>query len=164
MNITTLWQKICLLIPLLMPWKKFQPDPPYTPRDVIKDGTVGRAIFGSKHWEQMKKEHKPPSIFIDKKSPINISVFLLNFASDERLTKIGNAMAIQRGPGRSFYGWAEVSVAKASENGREVHYTPQSGNQWHADIVLPVIVQADKKKREYHAGKLARASIPRPRR
>ena len=36
MNITTLWQKICLLIPLLMPWKKFQPDPPYTPQSENK--------------------------------------------------------------------------------------------------------------------------------
>ena len=164
MNVTTLWQRICPLIPLLMPWKKFQPDPPYTSGGIIEDGDVGRAIFQSKDWKKLQRGKGQMSIdnFLDKKSPINISVFLLNFASDEDLTKIGDAMATQRGPGRSFYGWAEVSVAKASENGREVHYTPQSRNKWHADIVLPVIVQADKKKREYHAGKLARASIPRP--
>ena len=152
------------MIPLLMPWKKFQlqPDHPYTLGDVIKEGAVGRAIFGSKHWGQMKKEHKPPTIFIDNKSPIEISVFLLNFTSDADLTKIGDAMATQRGPGRSFYGWAEVSVAKASENGRQVRYTPKSENKWHADIVLPVIVEADKKARERHASQLARMSIPRP--
>ena len=135
---------------------------PYASGDVIKNGAVGRAILQSSDWKKVKNKHAPYSLFLDNKSPINISVFLLNFASDEDLTKIGDAMAIQRGTGRSFYGWAEVSVAKASENGREVHYTPQSGNQWHADIVLPVIVQADKKARERHAHQLADMSIPRP--
>ncbi|WP_424947011.1 hypothetical protein [Candidatus Spongiihabitans sp.] len=109
----------------------------------------------------MKNKHTPISIFLNNKSPINISVFLLDIASNEMLTKIGDAMAKNRGAGRSFYGWAEVSVANASENGREVHYTPQPGNKWHADIVLPVIVQADKKAREQHAKQLVDMAISR---
>ncbi len=124
---------------------------------------MGRAIFGSNHWKQMQKGHKAPSIFRIKDDSIEISVFLLGFTSNEMLTNIGDAMAKNRGAGRSFYGWAEVSVVNASENGREVHYTPQPGNKWHADIVLPVIINADKRKREQHFGQLARAAIPRSR-
>ena len=135
---------------------------PYASGDVIKNGAVGRAILQSSDWKKVENKHAPYSLFLDNKSPIEISVFLLDIASDESLTKIGDAMATQRGAGRSFYGWAEISVAKASENGRQVRYTPQSENKWHADIVLPVIVQADKQERERHAGQLARASIPRP--
>ncbi len=135
---------------------------PYGPGDIIKNGTVGRAILQGSDWKKVKNKHAPSSLFLDNKSPINISVFLLNIVSDERLTKIGDAMATQRGPDRSFYGWAEISVANASESDREVHYTPQSENKWHADIILPAIVEADKKARERHAERLADMSIPRP--
>ena len=136
--------------------------PPYIPGDIIKGGAVGRAILQSSDWKKIKNKHAPLSIFLDNKSLMKISVFLLDIVSNEKLTKIGDAMAKSRDAGRSFYGWAEVSVTNASKESRVVRYTPQPANKWHADIVLPDIVSTDKKERERHAEQLADMSIPRP--
>ena len=57
----------------------------------------------------------PVSIFLDKKSPLAISVFLLDLTSDAELTKIGDNMASLRGEKRKFYGWAELSVADGAQ-------------------------------------------------
>ena len=137
---------------------------PYSSGETIADGVVGRAIFQSNQWKKMQNEksYTPPSIFRDKQSLVEISVFLLNFTSDETLTKIGDDMAQQRSPNRKFYGWAELSVADASEDERKVRATPRPENKWHADIVLPSSAKTDKKERERHANQLASMAVPRP--
>ena len=104
----------------------------------------------------------PLDLFIDNKSPVEISVFILDFAPDDNLTKIGDDMARQRGPNRKFYGWAELSVTNARKDKREVRSTPQPKNKWHADIVLPPTAETDKKERERHAIQLAKMAVPRP--
>ena len=139
--------------------------PSYSPGDVVIDGAVGRAIFQSGDWKKMQKGagNAPVSIFLDKKSPLAISVFLLDITSDAELTQIGDDMASQRAGKRTFYGWAELSVADASEDERRVHATPRTENQWHADIVLPSTVETDKQERERHAQRLAQMAVPRER-
>ena len=132
---------------------------------VVADGTVGRAIFQSGDWKKMQKGagYTPVSIFLDRKSPLAISVFLLNLTSDAELTQIGDDMAHQRGANRTFYGWAEMSVADASQDRRQVLATPQPENKWHADIVLPPTAKTDKRERERHAQQLAKIATPRAR-
>ena len=137
--------------------------PSSSPGAVVTDGAVGRAIFQSGDWKKMQKGagNTPVSIFLDKKSPLAISVFLLDLTSDAELTKIGDNMASQRAGKRTFYGWAELSVADASKDGRRVHATPQPENKWHADIVLPSTAETDKQERERHAQQLAKMAVPR---
>ncbi len=131
--------------------------------NIITEGAVGRAIFQSSDWKKIIKRtgNAPHQIFLDETSPIEISVFHLDNASDKDLTEIGDDMATQRGINREFYGWAELSVANASENKREVHATPNPLNQWHADIVLPSIAETDKMERERHANELAQMVVHR---
>ena len=100
--------------------------------------------------------------FRDEKSPVEISVFILSRVSDSKLTQIADSIAVQRGSNRKFYGWAELSVANASIDAREVHATPAPENKWHADIVLPIAAKDDKKVRERHVNQLAHLSTLRP--
>ncbi len=137
---------------------------PYSSGETITDGDIGRAVFQSNDWKKVQKGKSctPPSIFLDKKSQVEISVFLLDFAPDEKLTEIGDRIAQQRDGSRTFYGWAELSVVDASEDGRKVYATPQPNNKWHADIVLPSSAETDKKERERHVNRLAKMAVPRP--
>jgi hypothetical protein len=57
--------------------------------------------------------------------------------------------------GRSFYGWAVVSVAAASGRGRRVESTPRAGNCFHADIWLPDDALENYDERVQHAKELA---------
>lgn len=137
---------------------------PYSFGAVVSRGAVGRAVFQSSDWKKINKgaENTPPGVFLDRTSPIEISVFLLDFTSDKKLTKIGDSMATQRGANRHFYGWAELSVADAGKDDRKVRTTPQHENKWHADIVLPSTAATEKKERERHANQLAKMASPRP--
>ncbi len=91
--------------------------PSSSPGAVVTDGAVGRAIFQSGDWKKMQKGtgNTPVSIFLDKKSPLAISVFRLDITSDAELTQIGDDMASLRGEKRKFYGWAELSVAVGAQ-------------------------------------------------
>ena len=132
--------------------------------ETITDGAVGRAVFQSSTWKKMNKGEgsAPLDLFIDRKSPVEISVFILDLASDGNLTKIGDDMAQQRGENRKFYGWAKLSVTDARKDKRKVRATPRPENKWHADIVLPSSAETDKKERERHAIQLAKMAVPRP--
>ena len=65
------------------------------------------------------------------------------------------ASRYDEGRNRTFYGWATVSRNDAMRNDREVEPSPQEGNQYHADIVLPPRVIFDKNEYERHAIELA---------
>ena len=130
---------------------------------VLVKGDVGRAIFQSNHWKSICRGVASVAIFRDEKSPVEISVFILSRVSDRKLTQIADSIAVQRGSNRKFYGWAELSVANASIDAREVHATPAPENKWHADIVLPIAAKDDKKVRERHVNQLAHLSTSRPR-
>ena len=59
---------------------------------------------------------------------------------------------------RQFYGWASVAAREAGGNGRRVIASPQDGNPYHADIVLPDSAATDRGERTRHAQELADAS------
>lgn len=132
------------------------------PASSISTGVVGRAIFQSNNWKKTKKGNAPAAMFRDKKSPIKISVHILNRASDKTLTKIADAIAKQRGPKCSFYGWSELPVIDASRDDRTVRPSPISSNKWHADIVLPTVAKRDQQNRERHIEQLALIASQNP--
>ena len=72
------------------------------------------------------------------------------------MTCISDAIAARRGSGRLFYGWATLTVAHASANGRSVRASPLANNPYHADIELnirPNLERRDAQKQ--HADDLA---------
>ena len=97
-------------------------------------------------------------LFRDNSSPVRISVHLLDIKSDEETAAVGDAIAENR-RNCEFYGWAEWTVADASQDGRKVCNLPE---WWHAAIVLPC-EEDDKQGRERHAELLAASAVCRPR-
>ena len=131
------------------------------PTDIVTSGTVGRAIFQSSDWRKIRRGNTPPAIFLNRQNVSPISVFILGAVPDKQLTTVGDSLAKKRGADRKFYGWAELPATDASKDGREIHATPQPDNEWHADIVLPPVVEKDKRERERHLYELANMSTPR---
>ena len=135
---------------------------------VVSEGSVGRAVFQSNQWRKMLRgagrtpPDMPPEVFLDGKSLNKISVDILG-GNHEEVARRCDDIAKQRGANRSFYGWAEVSVACASEDGRTVLASPIPEDRWHADIVLPCEPN-DTDEREWHAEELAANAVccPRP--
>ena len=75
---------------------------------------------------------------------------------DDNLSKITNiAVAHEVGRRRNFYGWVAVTQDVAARNGRRIKASPQEDNEFHADIVLPIEVVANKELRQQHALELA---------
>ena len=135
---------------------------------VVREGSVGRAVFQSNQWKKMRKSagktppNMPPEIFLDGKSLNKISVHILGDNREEVAGRCDD-IAKQRGANRSFYGWAEVAVVFASQDGRAVLASPMPEDRWHADIVLPC-EPSDRDAREWHAEELAAYAVccPRP--
>ncbi len=134
----------------------------FAPGETLRGGCVGRAVFQSRDWKRALKGEVSQTVFINSKSPVEISVHILNIAPDKTIAKICDSDAKRRGENRRFYGWAELPVADASESGRTVRASPQPGNEWHANIVLPCKA-GEKIQRERHANQLAKNASPRPR-
>ena len=59
------------------------------------------------------------------------------------MTQLGNRNAAKRDANRRFYGWAILTVRDASQNGRLVEADPTLDNDYHANIVLPVVFGSD---------------------
>lgn len=141
---------------------------------LLKSDKLGRDILSSKFRRRIKNGRAPSGIFLDNASPTELSVHRLtpvpnrkppadrpDLAPDTMIAEIGDRRA--EALGRNFYGWAELSVADASEQGRAVRILPLPENQWHADIVLPDEARKKERTRRDHAAKLAGKSKWRPR-
>ncbi len=128
------------------------------------DDFLGRGVFRpkeAKRWEQGKRVR---DTFLEAEHRESLSVDRLDMASDECMTIIADAAAAGRGPDRKFYGWAVLTVADASANGRMVRASPLPRNSYHADIDLNI--RADLERRDaqkQHADDLAARAHWRPR-
>ena len=90
-----------------------------------------------------------------------LSVDLLDRAPLKVMTQIGDKNAVNRGTGRSFYGWAVVCKADAEQDGRTVLESPTLWNPFHADIGLPPLGDDEMERldsRRLHAQSLAAAA------
>ena len=146
--------------------------------NIPASGRVGRGVFTGKEQRKARNGRVPSSVFFDSPASGAISVHRLTsrpgeipaadsgLASDETMAEIGDRDAAERGAKdgttRTFYGWGELSVQDAAEDGRKVIASPLPENPWHADIILPAADVGDKARRR-HAENLAARAIWRPR-
>ena len=125
---------------------------------------LGRGIFAKKERNRARQGIIPHTVFLEKEEVESLSVDRLDHAPDEELAEIGDRNASLRGPNRSFYGWATVTVAVAWQDGRTVRATPRLDNFYHADIDLniqPITERRD--TQNHHALSLASAASLRER-
>ena len=122
------------------------------PSQIGIDERLGRRISSQKDRKLVKRGDAPAKLFI-RKGMRDLSVDRLR--EDWLADATDIAVRYDEGRGRKFYGWAAVSWNDATRNDREVEPSPQEGNQYHADIVLPQEVICDKNEYEKHAIKLA---------
>jgi hypothetical protein len=109
----------------------------------LSDGErLGRGIFQSdlvKQALRLKAAGKsgvPYQAFQERPSVERLSIDRLDHAPLATMVELGDRIARLRGPARSFYGWAVVTVAQAAESGRRVEATPILDNRYHANILL----------------------------
>lgn len=127
---------------------------------------LGRDVLSRSHRKKIQRGILLPSLFIDKASPFDLSVNRLapkpgreppadrpDLASDEVIAQISDRRA--QALGRTFYGWAVLSVEEAGQDGRVVLLAPTEGNDWHVNIRLPVAAQKSFSLRKRHASLLA---------
>ena len=132
---------------------------PRVPDSIQSDELLGREVFTRRHKnraENCGKIHL--DVFLDVRVT-ELSVDRLQYAPDSEAVEIGDRNAANRGSGRTFYGWAVLTVVSASQDQRRVRPSPlpDGTNPYHADIVLPE--DADP---EFHARQLAECSCWRP--
>ena len=122
------------------------------PPEITPEEELGRSVLSSREAKRADRKEIPMSVFVER------GVFCL---SSDRLTiaplpeaiQIAEQRAQERGPDRSFYGWAIVMAEKARERRRRVAASPRPGNPYHADIILP-----SEEEQNQHALELARLS------
>lgn len=120
---------------------------------------LGRGVYSTGHARRAKNSKIPHNVFLEREEVESLSVDRLDHAPDHVMAEIGDRIAEGRGPGRKFYGWATVTVAKASEDGRTVRATPQLDNTYHADIDLNIPPTVERRDTQIqHANTLAAAA------
>lgn len=143
---------------------------------------IGRDVLSEGDRKKIQKNQTPFRLFLDKKSPINISVNRLTpkpgqeppagrlgLMSDAELAVIGDQRIVELkrlkkiSPKQEFGGWAELSVEDAEQNGRRVFSSPEKNNPSHAEIFLPILAILSKRMRKRHARALAKKAKWRPR-
>ena len=119
---------------------------------LMPDEGLGRRVSSRRDRRYLRRGDAPLSLFA-RRGTYKLSVDRMH---DDYLSE-ATAIAVNydKSRERTFYGWAVVTQDVASKHGRYVEPSPQQDNEYHADIVLPVIVASDKKKRDQHAAELA---------
>ena len=131
------------------------------PQSISPNETLGRGVFSSKQARQANRGTMPGHVFLERCGEVTISVDRLDFAEPEQMATLGDEVATGRSVGsvdRTFYGWAVIAAEDAEGNGRRVVATPQPGNPYHADIILPDSAAEDRDEQTWHAQELADAS------
>lgn len=120
---------------------------------------LGRGVLSSSQARRARKSKIVHNIFLEHEEVEFLSVDRLDHATDHVMAEIGDRVAQGRGSGRKFYGWATVTVAKASEDGRTIRATPQLDNIYHADIDLNIPPTGERRDAQIqHANTLAAAA------
>ncbi len=133
-----------------------------TGNEVIASGeNLGRGVFSSRQSNRARRSKVPHHVFLEKAGVVRLSVDRLDVASPQHAIEIADNIASARNA--TFYGWAVVTVERAATSGRRAVASPQLGNPYHADIVLPDPAIEDREEQKRHAQELADSSIWRER-
>lgn len=104
--------------------------------DLAPNELIGRRVSSSKNARRARRNLIAASVFEPGEGKSDISVDRISVAPISEITEIADRH--DTGRGRTFYGWAIVSVESASANERSVVASPIPNiNPYHADIKLP---------------------------
>ena len=114
---------------------------------------LGRRVF-SENVAKRAPRRILSNVFLEKLGEKKLSADRIDIApSINELGSICDKAAKNRqGP---FYGWAVITVEKASLNGRKVSTSPKIDNPYHADIILPDAAVKKREEQKVHAQQLA---------
>ncbi|MCY4261087.1 MAG: hypothetical protein OXC91_12605 [Rhodobacteraceae bacterium] len=121
--------------------------------DFAPSENLGRSVFSSRQAKRAIRGIVPFHVFLEKEGEPLISVDRLDKSKSQEALQIAQSIATSRD--RTFYGWAAVTADVAASNGRRVTPSPQPGNPFHADIVLPAPAIEDRDEQKQHAQELA---------
>ena len=129
----------------------------------VREWEEGRCVFSSSHRRKAANTGKVPyQAFLEKAGVREISVDRLNCTTPDKSAANGRRVGEQRDPPLNFYGWAVVSTERVRNVGCNVVDSPLPGNPYHADIVLPDSVAANREEQEHYAVTLAGMAGWRP--
>ena len=105
--------------------------------------STAKKVYRNRH----SKSRGGPSVqrFKPPKNSNKLSVNRLGYASEAEMSEIGVRHAAERG--KSFWGWYVLHAGDVKDVGCTVEPSPALDNQYHADIVIPVALDA-KERRE----------------
>lgn len=84
------------------------------------------------------------SKFIPPKNTNEISVNRMKFAPTASLAELGTRNAKKLG--KNFWGWYTLTAVEIKEVGCGIKVSPFKGNPYHADIVIPVALDAEDRR------------------
>lgn len=105
---------------------------------IVATESLGRSVFSGNQARRADRGGIDPHVFLEREGVDILSVDRMDHTTPEEMAEIGDRVALGRGIGRSFYGWAIVAVEKAAQDGRTVVATPRLDNRYHADIELNI--------------------------
>ena len=124
----------------------------------LKDSEdIGRSVFSSGAAKRAKRHGRIiPEVFLEGREADSISVDRTDHAPPSVLAALSTQTGQNRTPPRNFYGWATLTVNDAAANRRTVEATPTDANIYHADIVLHLSDDNERRdQQKQHANELA---------
>jgi len=131
------------------------------PGDIGDRENLGRRLFSRRRRDRARRGRVPLDVFLERLGTTRISVDRLDLSSPLEATSIADRAAKARN--RPFYGWAVVMAQQAGAGGRRVEASPQRDNPYHADVILPDVVEEDQDEQKGHAQQLANGATWRER-
>ncbi len=125
------------------------------PSEIAPNEELGRSVFSSRDAKRADRNEIPLSVFLEREGISHLSSDRLTIAPQHEAIRIAEKRAEERGPNRSFYGWAIITVGQATTNKRRVVASPQDDNLYHADIILPSELPSEEEQTQ-HALELAK--------
>ena len=125
--------------------------------EIDDEEKLARVVVTSGEAKQSRGDSVPASVF-SYHGNFEISVDRFSRMTTAEAVRHGDAIAAERGPNRSFYGWALLTRPDVVNAGCSCRAAPNTGNCWHANILMPESVVDDDDLHDEFAAALARRS------
>ena len=125
--------------------------------EISDEEKLARAVVSSSEAKLSGRGGVPASVF-SYRGNFKISVDRFSRMTVVEAVGHGEAIAVQRGPNRSFYGWALLRKSDVVSAKCDCRAAPKEGNVWHANILMPESVVGDDELHEEFSAALARRS------
>lgn len=123
---------------------------------------LARAVVSRTEAKRCRRGEIPASVF-SYPGNFKVSVDRVDRMASEEAVQHGEIIASLRGTNRVFCGWALLKRPDVLDTECGCQASPEFGNIWHADILMPVEAARDRDIHEERASRLARRSSWRDR-